>query len=374
MTETPMTEVRRNTGKDILIYVTLAAVAVLSAVIYLWVSFSPLRESAETTKPWALAITSVLPLGEEDLMAIRSLSDVERIERSPDTASAELLVWISGEMTDKASFDNTLSEAETELGILAAQREAARVAELQEAYRKSADAERKQISAKLAELVREQEKLDVQARALAERRLELDKKNAALLERENTLSGVRTALNREGRTLDEEEVQLSAPDESSRAETARRYRQQREAWYAGGEDYLDVYTLYELDRQALDREEQLYAADYAAFETENRRLKDACAALEAELSDIPETVAVEDCTWTLRRNPEGWVDPANEETAFSPLRLAIQMLFLSVAGLSAWLFCAKLLSSAAGTIAKPSQKPEDSTRRTGKEEEDLHVL
>lgn len=372
MTETPMTDVRRNTGKDILLYITLAAIAVLSAVVYLWISFSPPRKNTEAVKPWALAVTSALRLEEDDLLAIAALDSVERVERSENTPLTELLVWIPGAMTEKASFDDALSSAETEIGTLAAQKEAARAAELQEAYRRSADAVRDEIAAKLAELAGEQEMLDAQAQTLADRRRELDEKNTALEERENALGFVKTGLDREGRSLDEEEVQLNARDAISRSETARRYRQQRDAWYAGGEDYLDVYTLYEQDRQALDREEQRYAADYAAYEAESRRLEDAHTALKAKLAGIPETTEIEDCTWNMRRNPDGWIDPAAEESAFSPLRLALQMLFLAVAALSAWLFCAKLLSSVAGTIAKPRQAQENSTR--AEEEEDLHAL
>ena len=179
------------------------------------------------------------------------------------------------------------------------------------------------------------------------------------------LSSIRNELNRDGQALGEEEVQLSAGDSTpaSYRENARLYREQREAWYAGGEDYLDTQARFEQDRQALEREEQLYTAEFATWETERERLDLARKALEEQLSRFSETLETEDCAWQIRRNPDGWTNPAAGEKAFSPLRLAMQTLFLSAAALSGWLFFAKLLSSAAGTITRPKQSAAVTTEK-----------
>ena len=376
MTGTQTTEVRRNTGKDILIYIALLAVAVLSVVVYLWISFSPPRENVETAPdaPWDLAIMSVLPPEEDDLQAIRALDSVERIELGGESALAEVFVWISGTQTDQAAYEDAVSTTEAALASLAAQKEAARVEALHKLAASAAE-EKEKKTTELAELTAMLESLEPQAQELVELRQKLDAENAALLEEETRLSGVRTGLNRDGEALSETEAEFSTLDTASREETyqenARQYRERRDAWYAGGEDYLDVLTSYELKRRALDREEQEYASRLADWEAEKKRLEDARAALEAELSLIPEPVEIEDCTWQLRRNPEaGKAFAVQEEEGVSPLRLAMQMLFLAVAALAVWLFFARLLSTAAGTIVKPKSMTEETA---GEDATDSHA-
>lgn len=360
MTATETMEVRRNTGKDVLTYVSLAAVAVLSAVIYLWISFSPPHRFPETVKDmWDLSLSAALPLEEADLKLIRSSGAVGRAEPNGDAPSTAFLIWVSGTQADRASYEEAVSAAEAALQEIAVQREQERVKAILDAFAASAAAEREKAASELAALAPLQEKLDAEEKRLNELRRELDEKREAAREAEAALSGVQNTLALEGQALDEEEVQLSTQDGEASAEVyrerVRHQRQQRDLWFAGGENYLDARTLYEREKQVLERTEESYAAAFEAYEAEKKRLEDTREALEAKRQYEPEPPAVEDCTWQLGRNSAVWaqIEASEQETVFSPVRLSLQMLFLAVAALSAWLFFARLLSSAAGRITKP---------------------
>lgn len=346
MTETQMTEVSRSAGKDALTYVALGAVTVLCVVLYLWLSFSPTRESAETPKerPWDLALLSPDPLEESDLEAVRALEGVDRAERADDTS---VHIWVS---------PGAQSRAQDALEALAAARESMRAQTLPRQAEPDADA--------LAALSARQEALDAQAQTLAEQRQRLDGDRAALSARETALNTARMELSRDGRALDEAEAQLSAPaDTDAYREDVRRHSRERDAWYAGGEEYLDTLTAYEQARDALDRAEQAYAAALAAYEADRAQLERERRALrETE----PEAPVVGDRAWQLRQNPEpGEPEEAAEAEGVSPLRLAMQMLFLAVAALSAWLFFARLVSGAAGNMTKPRPAGEALSQQAG---------
>ena len=337
MTELQTTEASHSTGKEVLTYVALAAVSVLSAVVWLWLSFSPKQAPAEQSRPWDLRLLSDLPLTDDDLQAIEGLRAVERIER--DDGQELLHVWIQD--------NNSLTRAEEELQTLAAEREAARVEALL-----SAAAAAEPDAAALSELEALQNALDAQASRLAEERQRLDDAQAALRKRQAQLDEVLAGLNRDGYDLGEAELSLDSIDNDAYIQNVH---QQRDLWYAAGEGFLDTLTLYEQERQKLERAEREYAAGQSAYEADRVRLDSMRAALDAQSRAEPE---IEPCEWRLERNPDAGKVPAAEE-AFSPTRLSLQMLFLGIAALSAWLFFARLLSAAAGSIVKPNAGGEE---------------
>ena len=164
MTETQMTEIPHNTRKTALEYVALASVAVLSLVIYLWLSFSPpLKEEVRET-PWDFRLTSVNVLNEDELAAIRALDAVDRIEQN----GTELLLWMPGTATDRSAYEQAAAAAEEEITALANEHEAARVEKLLRDYHTEPDPDA------LAELAVMQEKLDAEAQRLATLREKLD--------------------------------------------------------------------------------------------------------------------------------------------------------------------------------------------------------
>ena len=339
MTELQTTEASHSTGKEVLTYVALAAVSVLSAIVWLWLSYSPKQAPAEQSRPWDLRLLSDLPLSDSDLQAIEGLHAVERIER--DDGQELLYIWIQEQ--DKGA----LTSAEEELKTLAADREAARVEALL-----SAAAAAEPDAAALSELEALQAALDAQASRLAEERQRLDDAQAALQKRQAQLDEVLAGLNRDGYDLGEAELSLDSIENDVYIQNVH---QQRDLWYAAGEGFLDTLTQYERERQKLERAEREYAAGQSAYEADRARLDSMRAALDAQLRAEPE---IAPCEWRLERNPDTGKVPVAEE-AFSPTRLSLQMLFLGIAALSAWLFFARLLSAAAGSIVKPNAGGEE---------------
>ena len=345
MTETQMTEIPHNTRKTALEYVALASVAVLSLVIYLWLSFSPpLKEEVRET-PWDFRLTSVNVLDEDDLTAIRSLNAVDRIEQN----GTELSLWMPGTAADRSAYEQAAAAAEAEIAALANEREAARVEKLLREYHPEPDPDA------LAELASMEEKLDAEAQRLASVREKLDGEQDALQKQKTQLDAVRTDLNEDGLLLDEAEASISADSGNVNRDELRQYSEKRDAWFAGGEDYLDTFTVFEQEKIRLEKAERNYTADLSAWNTESERL----AKLRKELETVPESPEIQDCTWLVERNPqaaEAFDAPAEEP--FSPLRLAMQMLFLGIAAMAVWFFFARLLSSAAASITKPRPAPD----------------
>lgn len=348
MTEVETTEASRSTGKSVLTYVALAAVAVLSVIVYLWLSFSLPKEiavEAEPEKPWALSLTAALPLEESDLAAIRALEGVERVEPADGET---LYIWTSAD---------ALSTVEDALSALADEREAARAEKLlSEAEPPEPD------PAALAALEAERAELDERAKLLAERRKELDAEADALLEWKSALDSVRTGLNQDGYILDNAEAEFELSGKAVSGEDMRRYSQERDNWYADGEDYLDKLTAYEQAHAKYYQAEGAYEDALAELEDAYWQLEERRKALERLEPEHPQ---IEDCTWRFTRNPApaesvtALADAAEETARFSPLRLALQMLFLAVAALSGWLFFARLLSAAAGKIKEPRPGTEE---------------
>lgn len=339
MTETQMTEIAHDSRKAVLEYVALASIAILASVIYLWIGFSPLSEEVRET-PWDFLLTSVKVPDEDDLAAIRALNAIERVEQN----GTELMLWMSGTAADRPAYEQAAAAAEGEIIALANEREKARVEKLLRESCVGPDVEA------LAELAAMQEKLDAEAQRLASLRQKLDGEQDALRKRRTQLDAVRTELDEDGHVLDEAEAFISAGIGNASRDELRRHDELRDAWYAGGEDYLDTFTLYEREKAVLDRAEYDYAADLSAWNTENERLE----MLRRELETAPEPPEIEDCTWRIERNPKAAeVFDTPVETLFSPLRLAMQMLFLGIAAMAVWFFFARVLSSLAGSIAKP---------------------
>ena len=345
MTETQMTEAPHNTRKTALEYVALASIAVLSLVIYLWLSFSsPSKEEVRET-PWDFRLTSVDVLDEDDLAAIRSLDTVDRIEQN----GTEISLWMPGTAADRAAYEQAAATAEGEITALANEREAARVEKLLQEYHIEPDPNA------LAELAAMQEKLDAEEQRLTSLREKLDEEQDSLQKQKTQLDAVRTELNEDGRWLDETEVGISVYSGNVNRDELRQHSEKRDAWFAGGEDYLDTVTVFEQEKIRLEEAEHIYTADLSAWNTENERLEK----LREELETVPEPPKIRDCTWLVERNPqaaEAFDTPA--EKPFSPLRLAMQMLFLGIAAMAVWFFFARLLSSAAGSITKPRPAPE----------------
>lgn len=345
MTETQMTEAPHNIRKTALEYVALASIAVLSLVIYLWLSFSPPPKEEVRESPWDIRLTSVNELDEDDLAAIRSLDAVDRIKQN----GTELLIWMPGTAADRVAYEQAAAAAEGEITALADEREAARVEKLLREYHTEPDPDA------LAELAAMQEKLDAEAQRLESLREKLDGEQNTLQKQKTQLDAVRIGLNEEGHLLDEAEASISADSENVNRDELRQHSEKRDAWFAGGEDYLDTFTVFEQEKTRLEKAERVYSADLSAWNTENKRLKK----LREELEKVPEPPEIQDCTWLVKRNPkaaETFDIPA--EKPFSPLRLAMQMLFLGIAAMAVWLFFARLLSSAAGSITKPRSAPE----------------
>ena len=355
MTETNTTEVQRNTGKDVLVSIALIAIAVIAAVLYLWISFAPRREDVKTVrdKPWDLTLSADMPLEQQDLEAVRAVPGVERVEL--DDNAQMLYIHVSA-AADRVSYEAAVTSVESALTALAAEKEAERVEKLQAEYDHAAEGQTGTNAEKLAELASEQEKLDAQALQLEQMRQRLDRERSALQERETALNTVRTGLNRDGRALNEAEAWLSIQDDSAAGDayrdSVRQYSRERDMWFAGGEDYLDALTVYEQDKARLERLERDYAAELSRYEEESARLEELRRSLE-ESQTVQTAPEITDCTWKLARNPEAGVLEAPEEPKYSPLRLSLQMLFLAVAALCVWLFFARLLSAMAGRITKP---------------------
>ena len=345
MTETQMTEAPHNTRKTALEYVALASIAVLSLVIYLWLSFSPPPKEEVRESPWDFRLTSVDVLDEDDLASIRSLDAVDRIEQN----GTELLLWMPGTAADRAAYEQAAAAAEGEITALADEREAARVKKLLREYHTEPDPDA------LAELAAMQEKLDAEAQRLESLRKKLDGEQDTLRKEKSRLDAVRTGLNEEGYMLDEAEASISADIGNVNPDELRQHSEKRDAWFAGGEDYLDTFTVFEQEKIRLDKAERIYTADLSAWNTENEQL----AKLRKEFETVPELPEIQDCTWLVERNPEAAeAFDTPEEKPFSPLRLAMQMLFLGIASMAVWFFFARLLSSAAGSITKPRSAPE----------------
>ena len=345
MTETQMTETPHNTRKTALEYVALASIAVLSLVIYLWLSFSPPSKEEVRETPWDFRLTSANVLDEDDLAAIRSLDAVDRIEQN----GTELSLWMPEMAADRSAYEQAAAAAEGEITALANEREAARVEKLLRDFHTEPDPDA------LTELAAMQEKLDAEAQRLASLREKLDGEQDTLRKQKTQLDAVRTGLNEEGHLLDEAEASISADSGNVNRDELRQHSEKRDAWFAGGEDYLDTFTVFEQEKMRLEKAERIYAADLSVWETENERL----AKLRKELETVPEPPGIHDCTWVVERNPqaaEAFDTPA--EKPFSPLRLAMQMLFLGIAAMAVWFFFARLLSSAAGSITKPRSVPE----------------
>lgn len=346
MTETQMTEAPHNTRKSALEYIALASIAVLSLVIYLWLCFSPAPKEEVRDTPWDFRLTSENVLNEDDLAAIRALDAVDRIEQN----GTELMLWMPSTAADRTAYEQAAAAAESEITSLADEREDARVEKLLREYHTEPDPDA------LAELAAMREKLDAEAGRLASLRQKLDGEQDALQKRQTQLNAARTELNEDGRLLDEAEAGIGAGTGNASRDELRRHSELRDAWYAGGEDYLDTFTLFEREKARLDKAERNYAADLAAWNEENERLE----LKQKELETVPDPPEIEDCTWRVVRNPQaGEAFDVPEEKPFSPLRLALQMLFLGIAAMTVWLFFARLLSSAAGSITKPRPVQDD---------------
>lgn len=340
-----MTEAPHNARKTALEYVALASTAVLSLVIYLWLSFSPppIEEVRET--PWDFRLTSVNVLNEDELAAIRALDAVDRIEQN----GTELLLWMPGTAADRSAYEQAAAAAEEEITALANEHEAARVEKLLRDYHTEPDPDA------LAELAVMQEKLDAESQRLATLREKLDGEQETLQEQKAQLDAVRNELNEDGRLLDEAEAGISADSGNVNRDELRQYSEKRDAWFSGGEDYLDTFAVFEQEKMRLEKAERVYTSDLSAWNTENERL----AKLRKELEAVPEPPEIQDCTWLVEHNPqaaEAIDTPA--EKPFSPLRLAMQMLFLGIAAMAVWFFFARLLSSAAASITKPRSASE----------------
>ena len=345
MTETQMTEAPHNIRKTALEYIALASIAVLSLVIYLWLGFSSPPKEEVRESPWDFRLTSVNVLDEDDLAAIRTLNAVDRIEQN----GTELLLWMTGTAADRAAYEQAAAAAEGEITALADEREAARVEKLLREYHTEPDPDA------LAELAAMQEKLDAEAKRLADFRNKLDGEQDTLRKQKTQLDAVRIGLNEEGHLLDEAEASISADSGNVNRDELRQHSEKRDAWFAGGEDYLDTFTVFEQEKTRLEEAERVYSADLYAWNTENERLEK----LRKELETVPEPPEIQDCTWLIERNSlaaEAFDTPV--EKPFSPLRLAMQMLFLGVAALTVWFFFARLLSSVAASITKPRSAPE----------------
>ena len=341
MSGTLMTEAPHNTRKAVLEYLALASIAVLALVIYLWLSFFPPSKEEERAAPWDFRLTSVIELEEEDLTAIRALNTVGRVEKSGNT---ELYLWLSDTAADRTAYEKAVDAAEEEINALANERESARIEKLLREFDAEPDA------AALAELAAMQQELDAEAERLLSVRQKLDREQDALQQRQEQLNAVRTELNQNGHALDEAEASINAGNADANRDELRRQSEKRDAWYAGGEDYLDSFTAFEQDRASLDMAERDYAAALSAWNEKNQHIEQ----IRRNLETLPEPPVIEDCTWRVERNlSAAEVFDTQEEAPFSPLRLAMQMLFLGISAMAAWLFFARLLSSAAGTITKP---------------------
>ena len=366
MNETQMTEAPRNIWKAVLTYVALASIAILSVIVYLILGTTQRNNDTvkEKEPPWDFLLTSVIALDEDDLNAVRALDGVDRIEK---ISSTELHLWMSGTAENRTAYEEAAASAEREITLLADERESARVEILQREARTEPDTEA------LAELEALREKLDAEAQRLALLREKLDGEQAALRQRQAQLDAVRTELNRDGYALDEAEAGISAWTGEIYRDEMRHHHEQRDAWYAEGEDYLDAFTLFTQETARLEKAESAYASDLAAWKADNDRMEE----LRRKLEIVPEPPQIEDCTWRLERNlhaPEFYDSP--EEKTFSPLRLAIRMLFLGIAAMAVWFFFARLLSSVAGSITKSRPAPKhDASRKASipANEEDVAV-
>lgn len=346
MTETQMTEAPRSTGKDILAYVALASIAILSVIVYFMLG-TPQRNNDTVKEPsWDFLITSVIAFDEDDLTAVRALDGIERIEQ---TGSTELYVWMTAAAESRAAYEAAATSTERAIAALAQEREAGRVEKLLLESHTEPDA------AALAELAALQEKLDAEAQRLAALRQKLDEEQAALSRRQAQLDAIRSKLNQDGSALDEAEVGISARGANTNRDELLRHSEQRDAWYTGGEDYLDTLTVFEQEKARLDKAERDYAADLAAWNADNERMEE----LRRKLDIVPAAPQIVDYTWRVEHNPDAaaYYDPPAEK-AFSPVRLAIRMLFLGIAAMAAWFFFARLLSGVAGSISKSKPAPE----------------
>lgn len=348
MTELEMTEARHSKGKSILTSAALLAVAVLSVVLYLWLSFSPEPEEKkpQPERPWDLALTSVLGFQDSELAAVEALEAVGRTEPVGDSGTL-LHIWIAGLPEERDAYDGAVSAAQASLEALAAERESARVNKiLADVKPPEPDHEA------LAALDAREKELDARARELAQTRQTLDGEQAALDARETALDEVKTGLNQDGSRLNDAEAGFNAADSTS--ESMRRHQEQRDAWYAGGESYLDTLTVFEQARAELRHAERDYEAGLAALNAEREEIENERRAL---LDIEPVIPVIEDCTWQTMCNPDAadTIYVVEEEPEpVSPLRRAMEMTLLGVAALSVWLFFAQLLSTAAGSIVKPA--------------------